>query len=97
MPAGSTASRARSSGFWLSVTAPVPASQQAASKAQGSQRYEGFIETLGRRLQRGDSVVREISEEIWPGQERQGRDDGDTGRAPEGQIDIAGEDNHAGV
>ena len=52
--------------FWLSVTAPVPASQQAASKAQGTQRYQGYIETLGRRLQRGDSLVREISEEIWP-------------------------------
>lgn len=52
--------------FWLSVTAPVPASQQAASKAQGTQRYRGYIETLGRRLQRGDSLVREISEEIWP-------------------------------
>jgi len=52
--------------FWLSVTAPVPASQQAASKAQGTQRYQGYIETLGRRLQRGDSLVREISQEIWP-------------------------------
>jgi len=85
--------------FWLSVTAPVPPSQQAASKAQGSQRYEGFIETLGRRLQRGGSLVREISEEIWPDQQRQesGQDDSDTGPAPEGQIDPEGEHNHAGV
>jgi Ribbon-helix-helix domain len=52
--------------FWLSVTAPLAPSQQAAAKAQGAQRYQSYIETLGRRLQRGDSLVREISEEIWP-------------------------------
>jgi len=52
--------------FWLSVTTPVPASQQEAAKAQGTARYQSFIETLGRRLQRGDSLVREISAEIWP-------------------------------
>jgi hypothetical protein len=85
--------------FWLSVTAPVAPSQQAASKAQGSQRYHGFIETLGRRLQRGDSLVREISQEIWPDQQRQEqeRDDTETGLPPEAQIDPAGEDDHAGV
>lgn len=59
--------------FWLSVTAPVAASQQAAAKAQGAQRYQGYIETLGRRLQRGNSLVREISEEIWPEKYRDGQ------------------------
>jgi hypothetical protein len=101
MSAGSTASPARSSGSSApkARTAPVPPSHQAASKAQGSQRYQGFIETLGRRLQRGDSLVREISQEIWPDQQRQEqeRDDTQTGRPPESQIDPAGEDNHAGV
>ena len=63
--------------FWLSVTAPVPASQQAASKAQGTQRYRGYIETLGRRLQRGDSLVREISEEIWPERYREAQQQGE--------------------
>lgn len=52
--------------FWLSVTTPLPVSQQPAAKAQGTSRYQSYIETLGRRLQRGDSLVREISEEIWP-------------------------------
>ena len=72
--------------FWLSVTAPVPASQQAASKAQGAQRYQGYIETLGRRLQRGDSLVREISEEIWPERYRaaQQQGEGDHGTQDDG-------------
>jgi len=72
--------------FWLSVTAPVPASQQAASKAQGTQRYQGYIETLGRRLQRGDSLVREISEEIWPEKYRaaQQQREGDHGTQDDG-------------
>jgi hypothetical protein len=52
--------------FWLSVTPPLPETQQASAKALGTQRYQGFIESLGRRLQRGQSLVREINEEIWP-------------------------------
>jgi hypothetical protein len=85
--------------FWLSVTAPVPASQQAASKAQGSQRYQGYIETLGRRLQRGDSLVREISQEIWPDQQRQDQEqpDAEADSTPDSQIDNAGEGGHVGV
>lgn len=52
--------------FWLAVTPPLPDTAQAAAKAQGSERYEAFIETLGRRLQQGRSLVREVSEEIYP-------------------------------
>ena len=52
--------------FWLSASPPIPATQQDAAKAQGASRYRGFIEALGRRLQRGDSLVREISREITP-------------------------------
>ena len=77
--------------FWLSVTMPVPAEQQAAAKAQGAQRYQGYIETLGRRLQRGDSLVREISEEIWPTQQTNGA----TGSPPSDNDDDLGEDGHA--
>lgn len=51
---------------WLTVTPPLPASQQAAARAQGLKRYEGFIESLGRRLQQGKTLVREVSEEIFP-------------------------------
>lgn len=52
--------------FWLSVTPPLPDSAQAAAKAKGTERYEAFIETLGRRLAKGSSLIREVSEEIFP-------------------------------
>jgi hypothetical protein len=80
--------------FWLSVTAPVPASQQAASRAQGAQRYQGYIETLGRRLQRGDSLVREISEEIWPERYRaaQQQSEGDHGMRDDGSKETVNVD-----
>ncbi|BAJ81951.1 hypothetical protein ACMV_26040 [Acidiphilium multivorum AIU301] len=52
--------------FWLSASPPIPPDHQEAAKARGASRYQSFIETLGRRLQRGDSLVREISREIWP-------------------------------
>jgi hypothetical protein len=54
--------------FWLTVTPPLPESAQTAARAKGAERYRDFVETLGRRLQRGNSLVREISLEIWPEQ-----------------------------
>src|SRR4051794_26043347 len=44
--------------FWLTVTPPLPESAQPAARAKGSERYEAFVETLGRRLQQGRSLVR---------------------------------------
>jgi len=58
--------------FWLTVIPPLPESTQAAAKAKGAERYRDFVETLGRRLQRGNSLVREISLEIWPEQRSNG-------------------------
>jgi hypothetical protein len=58
--------------FWLAVIPPLPESAQAAAKAKGAERYRDFVETLGRRLQRGNSLVREISLEIWPEQQGNG-------------------------
>ena len=58
--------------FWLAVTPPLPESAQVAAKAKGAERYREFVETLGRRLQRGNSLVREISLEIWPEQRSNG-------------------------
>jgi hypothetical protein len=49
--------------FWLSVTPSVPDSAQAAAKAKGTTRYQAFIETLGRRLASGQSLLREISQD----------------------------------
>lgn len=47
--------------FWLTVTPPLPESAQAAAQAKGRERFALFLETLGRRLAKGQSVLREIS------------------------------------
>lgn len=53
--------------FWLTSTPPLPDTAQAAAQTKGRERYEGFLEALGRRLARGrtlaDEVVRDISAE----------------------------------
>jgi len=88
--------------FWLSASAPIPASQQDAAKAQGASRYQGFIETLGRRLQRGDSLVREISREITPEHHSRADAPADDDDADEdlalADTDMAGKEGvHAGL
>jgi len=52
--------------FELSVTAPLPESHQEAARAQGKARFQQFIEQLARHLQRGGSLVKDLSEEICP-------------------------------
>ena len=58
--------------FWLTSTPPLPDTAQAAAQTKGRERYEGFLEALGRRLARGrtlaDEVVRDMSaqSEITP-------------------------------
>ena len=50
--------------FWLTSTPPLPDSTLAAAQAKGRERYQGFVEALGRRLARGrtlaDEVVRDV-------------------------------------
>jgi predicted transcriptional regulator len=50
--------------FWLSHVPPLPDSAQAAAQAKGKQRYDGFIEAVGRRLARGKSLLDEITQEV---------------------------------
>jgi Ribbon-helix-helix protein, copG family len=47
--------------FWLTVTPPLPETAQAAAQAKGRERFESFLETLGRRLAKGQSILREVS------------------------------------
>jgi len=47
--------------FWLTVTPSLPESAQTAAQAKGRERYESFLETLGRRLAKGQSLLREVS------------------------------------
>ena len=42
---------------------------------KGRERYEGFIETLGRRLQKGQSLLHEIPEDVEGKMPPEGEDD----------------------
>lgn len=50
--------------FWLTTTPTLPETMQAAARAKGIERYEKFLEALGRRLSTGKTVFREIPEEF---------------------------------
>ena len=52
--------------FWLTVTPPLPDTAQSAAQAKGRERYEGFVEALGRRLAKGQSLAHEISQDVAP-------------------------------
>ena len=50
--------------FWLTVTPPLPDTAQPAAQAKGRERYDGFVEALGRRLTKGQSLAQEISQDV---------------------------------
>lgn len=50
--------------FWLTTTPPLPDTMREATQAKGRERYEGFVETLGRRLAKGNTLTKEISEDL---------------------------------
>lgn len=52
--------------FWLTTSPGLPEAGQAAAQAKGRERFESFVAALGRRLARGASFTREVSEEIGP-------------------------------
>ena len=54
--------------FWLTATPPLPDTAQPAAQTKGRERYEGFVEALGRRLARGQTLAQEISLDIEPPQ-----------------------------
>jgi hypothetical protein len=53
--------------FWLTITPPLPGDAQAAAQIKGRERFEGFVETLGKRLQKGQNFLREIPDDVVPG------------------------------
>lgn len=55
--------------FWLTSTPPLPDTALAAAQTKGRERYEGFLEALGRRLARGRRLADELSEEVDPAEE----------------------------
>ncbi len=61
--------------FWLTITPPLPNDAHAAAQVKGRERYEGFIEALGRRLQTGQSLLHEIPDDIGGKMSPDGEDD----------------------
>jgi len=49
---------------WLTATPPLPEAAQAAAQTKGRERYESFVEALGRRLAKGQRFAKEINEDI---------------------------------
>lgn len=52
----------------LTAELPSPNAHHEAALAMGRERFAQFIAQLGRRLQAGKSLVREVHEEIFPGE-----------------------------
>ena len=50
--------------FWLTITPPLAPEAQASAQAKGRERYEGFIEALGRRLNQGRTLFDEIPRDM---------------------------------
>lgn len=61
--------------FWLTVTPPLPDSAQVSARAKGAERFDGFLQSLGRRLATGDRFLKELSRDIDAG-----RNGGDTSK-----------------
>jgi predicted transcriptional regulator len=53
--------------FWLGSTPQLPEATQAAARAKAGERYDNFLDALGRRLAKGPKLRQEIGEEgSWP-------------------------------
>jgi predicted transcriptional regulator len=50
--------------FWLTSTPPLPDTALAAAQAKGRERYDGYVEALGRRLARGRKLADEVSLDV---------------------------------
>ncbi|MEO3431886.1 CopG family transcriptional regulator [Inquilinus sp. CAU 1745] len=50
--------------FWLTTTPPLPDTMRDAAQAKGRERYEGFVEALGRRLAKGSTLTKEVSIDV---------------------------------
>lgn len=49
---------------WLTSTAAPPETFQQAARAKGGERYDKFLEALGRRLAKGPRLGQELIEEV---------------------------------
>ncbi|MAC57595.1 MAG: CopG family transcriptional regulator [Novosphingobium sp.] len=56
--------------FWLTSTPPPPESERAVLRSLGGDRYDAFIDALGRRLASGRSVAQEVAVDRNPSEEK---------------------------
>lgn len=49
--------------FWLALTPQLPDADQAATRAKAGERYDNFLDALGRRLATGPRFRQEIGED----------------------------------
>src|SRR6266478_314035 len=49
--------------FWLTSTPALPEQSSPAARAKGAERYDRFVEALGRRLSSGSTLLKEVSVE----------------------------------
>src|SRR6201993_4933763 len=47
--------------FWLTSTPALPEHSNPAGRAKGAERYDRFVEALGRRLSSGSTILKEVS------------------------------------
>jgi predicted transcriptional regulator len=47
--------------FWLTSTPALPEHSSPAARAKGAERFDRFVEALGRRLSSGATVLKEVS------------------------------------
>ena len=50
--------------FWLTMTPPLPDSAKQSARIKGNERFEGFMQNLGRRLASGDRFLKELSRDM---------------------------------
>ena len=50
--------------FWMTLTPPLSGTAQSAARAKGAERFEGFMQTLGKRLATGDRFLKELSRDL---------------------------------
>ncbi len=55
---------------WLDSTPPLPDAARAAARAKGGERYDRFLDALGRRLAKGPRLRQEVPEDM-PGPPRE--------------------------
>ena len=50
--------------FWMTITPPLSEASQASARVKGAERFEGFMQTLGKRLATGDRFLKELSRDV---------------------------------